>query len=140
MQLDDGVHIEFLHPGPTPLDKDNDNSVAFRLTYGNFSLLLTGDAELEAEQAMLQRDAPLEALVFKAGHHGALTSSNDFFLEAVQPHIVVVSSGENNRWNHPHPDVLERAASVGATVLRTDELGTIEVVTDGERMWWEVRR
>lgn len=140
MQLDDGVHIEFLHPGPTPLDKDNDNSVAFRLTYGNFSLLLTGDAELEAEQAMLQQDSPLEALVFKAGHHGALTSSNDFFLEAVQPHIVVVSSGENNRWNHPHPDVLERAASVGATVLRTDELGTIEVVTDGERMWWEVRR
>jgi competence protein ComEC len=140
MQLDQGVHIEFLHPGPVALEKDNDNSVALRLTYGNFSLLLTGDAEQEAELAMLQREAPLEALVFKAGHHGARTSSNDFFLEAVQPRIVVISSGKENQWSHPHPEVLERAAAVGATVLRTDEMGTIEVVTDGERMWWEVGR
>jgi len=45
-------------------------------------------------------------------------------------------AGEGNNYGHPHEEVLERAADVGAAVLRTDELGTIEVITDGEQMWW----
>ena len=51
--------------------------------------------------------------------------------------VVVVSAGERNRYGHPHEEVLERAAEVGAAVLRTDEFDTIEVITDGEAMWWE---
>ncbi len=59
------------------------------------------------------------------------------FLEAVQPQIIIVSAGVDNRFGHPHPEVLERAQAIGATVLRTDELGTIEVTTDGQTMWWQ---
>ncbi len=59
------------------------------------------------------------------------------FLEAVRPQVVVVSVGEGNRYGHPSEELLRRAANVGAAVLRTDELGTIEVITDGEQMWWE---
>lgn len=140
LQIDDGVAITFLHPGPMPLESDNDNSVSLRLTYGDFSLLLTGDAELEAERAMVASNLPLDALVFKAGHHGSRSSSNAFFLQEVQPQIMVISSGADNEFGHPHPELLQRAAAAGATVLRTDELGTITVVSDGRQMWWETER
>jgi competence protein ComEC len=53
---------------------------------------------------------------------------------------VIVSAGEDNKYGHPHEEVLERVADVGAAVLRTDELGTIELITDGEALWWEARQ
>jgi competence protein ComEC len=137
--LGDGVRLEVLHPGSDPLNSDNrnDHSVSVRLVYGHFTLLLTGDAEVEGEQAILQRDLPMEALVFKAGHHGANNASNDFFLAAVQPQYIVVSAGAGNRFGHPAEEMLQRASAIGATVLRTDERGTIEVRTDGRQMWWQ---
>jgi hypothetical protein len=58
-------------------------------------------------------------------------------LTEVAPFIAVISSGVDNRYGHPHPAVLGRLSDAGAAVLRTDELGTIEVVTDGEQIWWE---
>jgi competence protein ComEC len=137
--IDDGVRIEILHPGPARIGgSQNDNSVSLRLVYGDFSLLLTGDAEEPAERAMTTAGRLLSAVVFKAGHHGSRSSSNDFFLEAVLPKIVIISAGKDNQYGHPHPEVLRRATAVDATILRTDELGTIEVITDGQEMWWEV--
>ena len=135
--VEDGVRLEILHPGEMLDDEDNDNSVSLRLVYGSLAVLLTGDAEAAAERQMVTSGRPLRSNVFKAGHHGSRTSSNSFFLAAVRPQIVVISAGRDNDAGHPHPEVLERAANVGATVLRTDELGTIEVMSDGERMWWE---
>jgi competence protein ComEC len=107
--------------------------------YGDFSLLLTGDAGEEAERDMLRSGRNLRSLVYKAGHHGAKSSSTAPFLEAVRPTYIVVSAGEGNRYGHPSPELLRRAANVGAAVLRTDELGSIEVITDGQAMWWESR-
>ena len=89
---------------------------------------------------MLESGQPLSALVFKAGHHGSNSSSTMPFLEAVGSQIMVISVGEDNRYGHPHPEVLARAEAVGAAVLRTDELGTIEIISDGERMWWQADR
>jgi competence protein ComEC len=140
LRLGEEVALTFLHPGQASLTSDNDSSVAIRLTYGNFSVLLTGDAELEGERMMAASGLPLQALVFKAGHHGSRSSSNAFFLELVQPQIVVVSAGSGNRFDHPHLEVLERAEALGAVILRTDELGTIEIVSDGQQMWWETER
>jgi competence protein ComEC len=110
-----------------------------RLVYGDFSLLLTGDAGEEAEKAMVNSGQPLQAMVLKAGHHGARTSSNDFFLAAVQPQIVVVSAGAENRFGHPHLELLARADAMGATLLRTDQLGTITLTSNGHQLWWEAR-
>jgi competence protein ComEC len=141
IELGDGVRLEVLHPnGILDNENDNENSVSFRLVYGNFTLLLTGDAESEAEQAMLANGYSLSAVVLKAGHHGSNTSSTAPFLAAVRPQVMVVSVGEDNNYGLPHPEMLQRANTMGVPVLRTDELGTIEVVTDGERMWWQARR
>ncbi|HFQ92773.1 MAG TPA: DNA internalization-related competence protein ComEC/Rec2 [Anaerolineae bacterium] len=140
IEIEDGVRLEILHPGDTlNAENRNENSVSMRLVYGEFSYLFTGDAEQEAEQAMLANGRPLNALVFKAGHHGSNSSSSAPFLTAVQPQIIIVSAGKDNKFGHPRPEMLQRARDIGATVLRTDELGTIEVVTDGRIMWWQAR-
>lgn len=138
IDLGDGVRLELLHPAPDfSADGDNDRSVVARLVYANFALLLPGDAEAAAEAALLAQPRPLQATVLKAAHHGANTSSGSALLTAVQPQIVVVSAGPDNRFGHPHPDMLARTQAAGAAVLRTDELGTITLTTDGVTMWWE---
>lgn len=142
MVIEDGVTLEVLNPAvDAPLvsedQHDNDTSVAIRLVYGDFSLLLTGDAGEEAERDMLRSGRELSAVVYKAGHHGAKSSSTTPFLEAVRPRYIAVSAGEGNRYGHPSLELLRRAEDVGAAVLRTDELGTIEVITDGREIWWE---
>ncbi len=136
--IEDGVRLEILHPAAELLpDERNENSVAMRLVYGDFSLVLTGDAEERAEQAMLARNDPLVSLVYKAGHHGSNGSSSMPFLQAVRPQIIVISVGADNNFGHPSPEMLQRAQDVGAAILRTDELGTIEAVSDGRTMWWQ---
>ncbi|MBE2198016.1 MAG: DNA internalization-related competence protein ComEC/Rec2 [Anaerolinea sp.] len=140
IQIGDGVRLEILHPGPIPHDDRNENSVSLRLVYGDFSLLLTGDAEEDGEREMLAGGRPLQALVFKAGHHGSRTSSSMPFLTAVQPHIIIISAGADNRFGHPHQELLDRAQGMGTAVLRTDQLGSIEVITDGQTMWWQAWR
>jgi competence protein ComEC len=141
IDLGDGARLEILHPGSALDEADrNENSVALRLVYGDFAALLTGDAEEEAEQAMIAGGYPLQSTVFKAGHHGSRSSSSRAFLQAVRPQIVVISAGKENNYEHPHGEVLERAAEIGATILRTDEQGSIEVITNGQQMWWETER
>jgi competence protein ComEC len=135
--IEDGVRLEVVHPGDNLSDARNDNSVSLRLVYGDFSMLLSADAEEKAEREMVESGLPLQAIVYKGGHHGSRTSSTLPFLEAMQPQIAVISSGDGNRFGHPHAEALDRLAQIGATVLRTDQLGTIEVITDGTQMWWE---
>lgn len=138
IDLGDGVRLEIVHAGPAAASGDNDASVVARLTYGQLAVLLTGDAEEEAEGAMLRSGRPLGSVVLKAGHHGASTSSSTPFLSAVAPQVIVISAGAGNSYGHPAPAMLARAAAIGAIVLRTDEMGTIELISDGERMWWSV--
>ena len=138
IDLGDGARLDILSAGGAA--GGNDASIVARLTYGRFSLLLTGDAEAATETALLTGGRPLTSLVLKAGHHGANTSSGEAFLRAVAPQAIVISVGADNRYGHPAPAMLARAAAVGATVLRTDEVGTIEVSSDGARVWWEVEK
>ncbi|MDH5234051.1 MAG: MBL fold metallo-hydrolase, partial [Gemmatimonadota bacterium] len=73
----------------------------------------------------------LAADVLKVGHHGSSTSSTGAFVDAVGPRLALVSVGATNLYGHPSSDVMRRLAEAGATVLRTDQLGTIIVRTDG---------
>ncbi|MEZ4539891.1 MAG: DNA internalization-related competence protein ComEC/Rec2 [Chloroflexota bacterium] len=135
--LDEGVRLEIIHAGKDGgMEDRNDASVVARLRYGELTVLLTGDAGGAAEAAMLRDGEPLTATVLKAGHHGANTSSSEAFLRVVSPQVMIISAGRGNSYGHPHPAMLARAAAVGATVLRTDELGTLELTSDGTRVWW----
>jgi competence protein ComEC len=115
-------------------DDQNNESTVVRLTYGRMSFLFTGDIQEEGEMALL-RDASLPAsTVLKAPHHGSMDASLPAFLGAVRPAWAVISAGHGNPFGHPHDVTLARLKQVGARVLRTDEMGTITMHTDGRRL------
>jgi competence protein ComEC len=136
----EGLEMLVLHPGVEVWESANDNSVVTRLTYGEVSFLLTGDIEAEVEEALVgaRRDAPLPSTVLKAAHHGSCSSTTQAFLDAVDPEAVVISVGADNTFDHPCDEVLERLG--GLPTYRTDERGTVEIVSDGMQMWVETER
>jgi competence protein ComEC len=138
----DGVELEFLAPDSSwtvALDDPNAASTVVRARFGNVRVLLTGDAEAEEERWLLEANhGALRAEVLKVGHHGSRTSSTDAFIAAVRPRIALVSVGAANAYGHPSPEVMRRLAAAGATVLRTDQLGTVILRTDGRRLEVEV--
>ncbi|MEM9188224.1 MAG: DNA internalization-related competence protein ComEC/Rec2 [Myxococcota bacterium] len=105
----------------------NDNSLVLRLDHDGIGWLFVGDIEEPAERALLGQELPLRADVLKVAHHGSRTSSGQAFLDAVRPHIAVISAGQGNRYRHPHPEIDQRLRSGGATVLRTDRDGGVVV-------------
>lgn len=109
-------------------DNQNCNSIVLRLSYGDFSALFTGDAEIEEEQEILQSGRELKANVLKVGHHGGADASGSDFLSAVRPSIAVISCGEGNEYGHPARQTILRLESVNASVLRTDLMGDITIV------------
>jgi competence protein ComEC len=140
--LGDGVALWVLWPAAEPIRGaqgkpeqfiDNENSLVMKLVYGDFSVLLTGDAGLPSEMAMLAADEPVAATVLKAGHHGSRGSTSHSFVQAVDPLVAVIQCGLNNSYGHPHPEVLDRLA--GRLVLRNDLQGRIHIYSDGRQMW-----
>jgi competence protein ComEC len=124
------VILTVLNPPAAPTtETDNDDSLALRLDYRAVSLLLTGDAEGEAEQAMLASGLPLRADVLKVSHHGSGAATSAEFLAAAQPRLAVISVGADNRFGHPAPDLLARLSRI--EVLRTDRHGRIELISVG---------
>ena len=115
-------------------DNANNYSVGIRLTYGDTSFLLAGDAEEEAEEDMLDSGQELKVDVFKASHHGSRTSNTEEFLEAVNPKYAVISCGENNKYGHPHAQTLNTLRAMGIKVFRTDEQGAVIIKSDGKEL------
>lgn len=134
------AQIQVLGPGEGPYTDLNDASVVLRVTYGQISLLLMGDAEKASEQRILQTGLPVAAQVLKAGHHGSSTSSSDAFLDAVSPQDAVLSLAADNTYGHPHREVVKALKDRGIRMLRTDELGDIVMFTDGSTVWWETSK
>ena len=136
----DGVQVDFLWPQIPPEEiapsAKNNDSLVVRLQYKERSVLLPGDAEKQAEYAMLSETnaGKLHADVLKVGHHGSKNSTMPEFLESVGPRIAIISAGEQNPYGHPSPELLERLRESGARILRTDEEGAVQVVTDGHSL------
>lgn len=133
LDLGGGVFIDILFP-----DRDvaswatNDGSIVARLTYGETSVMLTGDSTAKTEKIILSRnpESALDSTILKVGHHGSRTSTTDSFVKAVSPIYALISSGKDNNYGHPHQDTLDTLSGHGAEVLRTDNLGTIIIKCD----------
>ena len=111
--------ISVLHPGALTGDSNVD-SLVVQITCGTVDVLLTGDAEIPSENAMLSAGTLVDVDVLKAGHHGSNTSNSVEFLEAVKPEVVVISAGLENQYGHPHQEVIDRFTAIGASIVRTD--------------------
>ncbi len=130
-ELSKGARLKLLHPVNPSSSHLNNASIVARVTLGEVVLLLTGDAEKEAEAQMLNDADLLPAHILKVGHHGSWTSSTTEFLEAVQPEVSVIMCGEDNPYGHPHDVVMDRLNATGTDIYRTDIHGHIIIETDG---------
>lgn len=114
-------------------DITNNASVVAILRYGSTSFLFTGDSPIAIENRLIKEyGSQLDVDVLKAGHHGSRTSSGPEYLAITSPTFAIISSGKDNSYGHPHKEVLDNLATVGARVMRTDEQSTITVKSDGE--------
>ena len=129
--LSDGVQIVTLWPAKEfSSDDTNDYSMVQHLKLGEFDLLLTGDITYQILNG-LDFDLNLFEVV-KLPHHGSKTGVGDSTFEKIRTSFAIISAGKNNQYHHPHPSVLSLLKKFGVEYKRTDEQGSIKIVTDGK--------
>ncbi|WP_101910828.1 ComEC/Rec2 family competence protein [Marasmitruncus massiliensis] len=130
--LGDGAMLKILAPLNQDQEDLNENSIVCRLDFGETSFLFTGDAGISSENDMIKRyGSTLSATVLKLGHHGSNTATQEKWLNQVNPKIVVAEVGADNKYGHPHKEILQRIEERGLTFYRTDRNGTIVMASDG---------
>ena len=128
-KLDGDSRIAGINPEtPAAIPEDtNGSSAVLELRFGDFRALFTGDIGSEEEQSLLDRQLLSDVNLLKVAHHGSRFSTTEEFLNVVHPEASIVSAGVDNRYGHPHPDVLARLKSVGSEIYTTPENGAITV-------------
>ncbi|GGK45487.1 ComEC/Rec2 family competence protein [Streptomyces flaveus] len=123
-------------PAPTP-EGPNDASVTLFVRSAGLTLLLLGDLEPPAQQALLRSPAGAElggVDVLKVAHHGSAYQDPELIRRAA-PRLALISCGADNPYGHPAPSTVAALRAGGATVLRTDEDGAMAVAGEGDRLW-----
>ncbi|HEX78393.1 MAG TPA: DNA internalization-related competence protein ComEC/Rec2 [Dehalococcoidia bacterium] len=142
--LGKGALLEVLHPRapPQPGDDPNDSSVVLRLVWKGVSFLFMADVGEVVERGLIMERAVSDCTVLKVAHQGANTSTSPQFLAVVDPEVAIISVGVDSRFGHPSPEVMERLETEPGEgqVYLTPEHGTIELITDGERLWVETEK
>lgn len=116
--------FQFIYPFNDDYEGNNDSLVLFG-EFGGLTWVFTGDLEKEGEEEIIKKYGNLQTDVLKIGHHGSRSSTTSAFLEKVQPKYSIISAGRNNRYGHPHPEVLAVLNEFNTAIFRTDEHGAI---------------
>jgi competence protein ComEC len=132
------IYIEILWPpADVEIEENNDASIVTRLVYGEIAFMLTGDAPQSVEEKIVATEHEIESEILKAGHHGSRTSSANSFVELVNPEYAIISAGKDNKFGHPHSEVIEifEKQEKEIQILSTAELGNIIFQSDGAEVW-----
>lgn len=124
----------FLPAANATLQGVNNQSIVGKLTFGDFSILFTGDIEKDAEKILCKSGVNLESTILKACHHGSKTSNTDNFVAHVKPTFVFISAGLNNKFGHPHKSALRTYREnfvLDENIFCTAFNGQVTVETDG---------
>ncbi len=126
------IYLDILSPEETIKEgESNDSSLIISLKYADFEAILTGDAPKEILNTINLNSHPD---YIKLSHHGSKTGTDGFTLDNFVPKLAVISVGKNN-YGHPSQEVLQLLNERKIQTLRTDELGNIEVISDGKSFW-----
>ncbi|MEH2956658.1 ComEC/Rec2 family competence protein [Candidatus Merdisoma sp. JLR.KK006] len=133
---DKSTKLYCMHPkeGAQYTDK-NAGSLVLRLSYGEFSMLLTGDLEETGEREILEWGENISCDILKAGHHGSRFSTTGEWIEKAQPKLTLISCGQDNSYGHPHEETLERLENAQSRWLLTAEQGAVTIRSDGKSFW-----
>nr|WP_245308179.1 DNA internalization-related competence protein ComEC/Rec2 [Halalkalibacter urbisdiaboli] len=126
-------HFAILAPQGQEQGLNNRSIVVFAEIEG-INWLFTGDLEEEGEKKLMLNYPSLKVDVLKAGHHGSRTSSNDWFIDSLEPQLTLISAGRNNRFGHPHPEVIHELEERGIVILRTDKVGAVQLKLKKKRL------
>jgi competence protein ComEC len=138
IDLDGSAYIEILSPsaGITDATADPDAAgVVLKLVCGEVSLLFTADIGYATEWELIDARQVEAVTVLKVPHHGSAGASSEEFLAVIRPTVAIVSVGADNRFGHPTPETLARLSAVTDDIYRTDINGTVEIITDGIKLW-----
>ncbi|MCX6705993.1 MAG: MBL fold metallo-hydrolase, partial [Candidatus Woesebacteria bacterium] len=126
------IYLDIVFPEEARKEAEsNDNSLVIDLKYGSFEAILPGDAPKEILNKV-SVNIPLKYI--KLSHHGSKTGTDAFILDNFMPKLAIISVGKNN-YGHPAEEVLNLLKEKGIKTLRTDEIGDIEVESDGINFW-----
>lgn len=135
VQIDDDIDFEILSPVKgKKYDDTNEYSIVTKIVYKDTSFILMGDATMENEVDIINNVPDIDIDVLKLGHHGSSTSSSDYFITKTSPNIAIISCGKNNKYGHPHQEVMRVLKKHGVTPYRTDEMGDIVITSDGKEI------
>lgn len=127
------IEVMVLYPFvDTVSDDSNDSSIVALIQLGTYQFLFTGDVSTEVETALIREYNLSRVDVLKVGHHGSSTSTSEQFVKAVNPNIALISAGVDNRYRHPHTEVIETLSEI--KIFGTYEVGMVELLIRGERM------
>lgn len=137
LQLGASTTLTILFPDRNPAGfESNVASIVSVVEYGGTRFMVMGDAPKSIEEYLVsQYGNALESDVLKVGHHGSDTSTADAFVSAVSPEYAVISAGADNRYGHPHKEVMERLRAQPLQILETSKEGTISFQSDATRVW-----
>lgn len=124
----DDLKVEIIAPCSNSYEDLNNYSAVIKITFKNNNFLFMGDAETKSENEI---QSNIKSNVIKIGHHGSNTSSSQSFINKVKPEYVIISVGENNKYDHPNQSIIDRWKNTGAEIYRTDLNGNIVVISDG---------
>ncbi len=127
-----GMKFDILSPDDKKYKDLNNTSIVLKLTYGEVSMMFTGDAEDMVENEILDAYTDLGCVFLKAGHHGSSSSSTPAFVDAISPEYVSISCGVDNDYGHPHTETVELFKKLKLNVKRTDLEGSFVYITDGK--------
>ncbi len=130
------IYLSILFPDRDPSTwETNLSSIVSRLTYATNSFLFQGDSPQQIENYLVSIDGDaLKSNVLKVGHHGSKTSSSDLYVQTVEPEYAVISAGFHNRYGFPHTQTMDILNKYHVKNLKTYELGSIVIKTDGKTL------
>lgn len=119
-------HLFFLSPKQDYGNK-NDNSLVCAFAFNGLDFLLLADISAEVEKDLCNQFEERSFDFVKIAHHGSKTSTSIPLLKHFDFNYAIISSGVNNRYNHPNPEVLKRLNSFGISYLDTQVHGDITI-------------
>lgn len=115
----------------------NRDSIVIKVSYGDCSFLLMGDADKIVERDLVTiYGNTLKSTVLKIGHHGSKDATSKAFLKIVSPEYAVISVDRENIREYPSKEVIDLLKNFGVKTFITFRDGDVEFSCEsGKKLW-----